>query len=364
MLVPGKKSEYNTESTSQHETHAEGDQISTISWLVLTIPPMVGLLIAIALIGVLWVSHTSTDKPVAVNEPKLKSWSIVDEPQEKAMTEKFIAGINNVRVFYNNSSFDDDTPEITPNDFDARAHDKQPLRELDEASFINISSYDRGINGVMIDLKDRPKFGKTPTVNDFIFRSATGQDANRDPFHWNTAPSPTGYQVIEGAGLEGSDRVIMTWDDDSAVKNGWLQITVLPNANTGLYQRDVFYFGSLIGKTPETAPDMAIARIIPEPVRVNESDYERVRNHLYPLFGSVESDNPYDINRDQKIDDKDLLLVRRNFTNDQTELQSITAPLNPASHLHAEVFSPSEAFLRWHDHSATEAGYQITGYNA
>ena len=58
--------------------------------------------------------------------------------------------------------------------------------------------------------------------------------------------------VRRGAGLRGSDRVTITWDD-AAVKNAWLQVTVLANQRTGVPADDVFCFGNLVGETGDAA---------------------------------------------------------------------------------------------------------------
>jgi hypothetical protein len=52
--------------------------------------------------------------------------------------------------------------------------------------------------------------------------------------------------------LAGTDRVTLICPD-GAVKNTWLQVTVLANQRTGLSTPESFYFGSLVGETGDGA---------------------------------------------------------------------------------------------------------------
>jgi hypothetical protein len=116
------------------------------------------------------------------------------------------------------------------------------------SSFDNVSSYTRGINGIMVDLADLPP-GTELTADDFQFR--VGND--NSPGSWSAAPAPSGVTIRGGAGDGGSDRVTITWES-GAIKNTWLQVIVEGNdsaggfnINTGLAKSHIFYFGSKIG---------------------------------------------------------------------------------------------------------------------
>ncbi len=151
---------------------------------------------------------------------------VVVETLEQRQLLSSVAG---AYLFYNNSAFDGKNPAINAGDDAAIAIDKTPLKELQKASFANYSSYDRGLNGLMIDIA---KTNGTPTLADFTFRAG---NANTDPFSWATAPAPSGFVVRKGAGVNGSDRIVFIWDDALAVKGKWLQVTVLPTNRTGVF---------------------------------------------------------------------------------------------------------------------------------
>ncbi|NIM48762.1 MAG: hypothetical protein GTO22_05810, partial [Gemmatimonadales bacterium] len=43
-----------------------------------------------------------------------------------------------------------------------------------------------------------------------------------------------------------------------AINNQWLQVTVLANADTGLSETDVFYFGNAIGESGNSPTDAMV----------------------------------------------------------------------------------------------------------
>ena len=114
---------------------------------------------------------------------------------------RLLANVAAAHLFYNQSAFDGGDPYLNAADDAAIATDKVPLRELGEATFANYSGYDRGINGVMIDLE---LAGARPQVSDFVFRA--GNDLS-DPFVWAAAPAPSIMSIRPGAGVGGSTRV-------------------------------------------------------------------------------------------------------------------------------------------------------------
>ena len=78
-------------------------------------------------------------------------------------------------VFYNDSGFDGHDPAANAMDEFAIATDKAPLRPGEAATFANVTSYVRGLNGVMIDLPGVNTVG----LSDFSFRAAVS--ATRPP---------------------------------------------------------------------------------------------------------------------------------------------------------------------------------------
>jgi hypothetical protein len=209
-------------------------------------------------------------------------------------------------AFYNQSNFDRINPAADISDDIAIAADKQALLPGQKASFANVTSYARGINGVMIDL-----FGivGTPSAADFTFRVGT----TGDPSKWAAGPAPSSILLRKGAGDGDSDRLAIAFPTGTIV-NKWLQVTMKPTAVTGLGAPDVFYFGNLVGETGNVSAAATAATVDPR-------DLASVRNAMYAT--AVPVTNRYDFNRDGKVNALDLALARSNI-NDSLPL--ITAP--------------------------------------
>jgi hypothetical protein len=212
-------------------------------------------------------------------------------------------------VFYNNSAFDGNDPIAGAADDDAIALDKFALLPGDNAIFTNYTTYDRGINGVMVDID---KLSGTPTAADFEFR--IGNDDS--PEDWALASTPLEVSVRRGAGFAKSDRVTFTWPDGSIV-NQWLQVTVKATAATGLATPDVFYFGSTVGDTLNH----------PFNTIVNAVDEIGIRNHA---TDSAAINDQYDINRDGAVNAADEMIARANSTAFGTALPLIRPPMSSA----------------------------------
>jgi hypothetical protein len=196
------------------------------------------------------------------------------------------------QVFYNRSTFDGNNPAANASDDNAIATDKRALLPGGAATFANVTSYSRGLNGVFIDVRN---FTAAPTAADFVFR--TGAAGN--PATWPLAAAPT-ITLRRGAGIGGSDRLTLTWPDN-AINNAWLQVTINPGGNTGLAAADVFYFGNLVGETGDGAAATA---------RVNAVDLAQVRRHFSPR--NVAVDSTYDLNRDGQVNSLDVLIAKSN----------------------------------------------------
>jgi hypothetical protein len=241
-------------------------------------------------------------------------------------TVNYVTGAGSAQVvgrqtFYNNSAFDGGDPAATPGDDLAVDPGKQALLPGGTAGFGNITSYAQGINGITVDIKGLPSEVQL-TLTDFAFR--TGPRAI--PTDWVQGPAPREVSVRRGAGIEGSDRITLVWPDynpldlqtraQQAVANSWLEITVTAGARTGLLQPDVFYFGNLIGETNDGAQR-------PGSRTVNTSDYYRTRASIGTTAAIA---NPYDFNRDRKVDAKDLAVVRFSLGN-RLDLLSTPSPV-------------------------------------
>ncbi len=203
-------------------------------------------------------------------------------------------------LFYNQSKFDGNNPAIGAADDAAIATDKVAyLADTGLATFANVSSYYRGINGVMVDLAGG---GNPLTADDFVFRIGT----DNDPANWQLAPPPSTVSVRPGAGAGGSDRIEITWEN-GAIKQTWLEITVKGNdarggfdLNTTLPASDVFYFGNRIGDAGNDGPIAAVT---------NATDEIAVRVNPGFLVGIT---NRYDYNRDSLVNAFDQIIARVN----------------------------------------------------
>jgi len=210
-------------------------------------------------------------------------------------------------VFYNNSVFDD------PSD-DAIAIDKTALLPGETATFDNYTSYDLGINGIMIDIANLadPDALNGGTIGDYIQLRVGNNDA---PDAWSDAPEVRTVNVRPDRGEDGSDRITLTWTD-RAISNEWLQVTVLANEFTGLEEEDVFYFGNAVAEAGNSDVDTL----------VDVGDLLLARNNTRNFLDPAGIDFPYDYNRDQRVNATDVLLARNNTTNFLTGLKLIAAP--------------------------------------
>src|SRR4029079_7042847 len=139
-------------------------------------------------------------------------------------------------LFYNQSGiggsvvmYDGNDPAINSLDDNAIATDNVGyLPGAGPATFANISSYSKGINGIMVDIA-----GSHPSITaaDFIFQVGN----NNAPSTWAMADAPSAVSVRAGAGVGGSDRVEIVWADN-IIQKTWLAVVAKANPNTGLVQ--------------------------------------------------------------------------------------------------------------------------------
>jgi len=217
------------------------------------------------------------------------------------------------QLFYNQSGtasplrYDGNNAAINANDDLAIATDKSAyLPGTGASTFANVSSYTKGINGIMIDLAGTHG---TITAADFIFRVGN----NNTPNSWVAGPAPSSISVRAGAGVSGSDRVTLTWAN-GAISKQWLEVILLANTNTGLEQKagypvgqgDVFFFGHALGDTG--AGDTATQ------ANVSATDEIGARNNPLSLFNNVPITNVYDFNRDAQVNATDAITARNNPT--------------------------------------------------
>jgi hypothetical protein len=233
-------------------------------------------------------------------------------------------------LFYNQSGtasplrYDGNDLAINSADDNAIATDKVAYRPGDgAATFANVSSYSKGINGIMIDIAGPHG---TITASDFIFRVGN----NNSPSTWAAAPAPTAFSVRAGAGLSGSDRVEFVWAN-GAIQKKWLEVISLAGANTGLAQSatlpagqaDAFFFGNSVGDTG--LGDSATF------ASVDANDEVGVRSHYEQLFKNIPVTNIYDFDRDGAVNATDELIARNNYTTLSTVVRYLNLSNPPAA---------------------------------
>jgi hypothetical protein len=225
-------------------------------------------------------------------------------------------------LFYNNSGFDGRNAAANAADDNAIATDKAALLPGGgKATFANYSSYNKGINGVIIDVAGLPATS-TLSAGDFTLRA--GNDLN-DPSAWASAPSPTGVTIRRGAGVGGTDRVTLTWPDYNpaaanplaqAVAKRWLQVNVGATGNSGLSVPDTFYFGNAIGESGDNALNAF----------VDATDVAGARDNPRGFANPAPINFRFDYNRDRFVDTLDMAVARDNPTGFASSLRLVTPP--------------------------------------
>ena len=209
--------------------------------------------------------------------------------------EKAAPSVYDRHVFYNNSKwdahagFDEGDPAANAFDDAAIATDKTALFPGEPAAFVNYTSYTRGINGIMVDIR---LLADPTEVGDGDFSEFTFKVGNDDsPGDWSPAVDPVDVDVREIGG--DVHRVTIIWADNAIPNKNWLEVTVKQHVATGLAADDVFYFGNTIG---ENTGDFRV-------------DYDDVFENIWPrLFtpDPIGVDDVGDINRDTRIDYSDV----------------------------------------------------------
>jgi hypothetical protein len=224
-------------------------------------------------------------------------------------------------IFYNGSNFDFQNGSSSFLDGFALAPDKQALLPGQTATFQNYTSYSKGINGIMIDVAN---FEGSITPDDYTIMVGNASDLSS----WQPAPTPTFITEYLGAGVDGSVRLELVWDDN-VIQNAWVQVTLKANENTGLAADDVFYFGNAIGDTGNSSTDVV----------VDTADMGGAQNN-HTATASIT--NLYDFNRDKVVDATDEMIVQNNYSG-LSPLLLISVPGAPGSgvSLENEALTPA-----------------------
>src|SRR5205085_10886659 len=211
----------------------------------------------------------------------------------------------------------------------AIATDKVALLPGQTSTFANYTSYNRGLNGIMIDIAGLPP---TLALNPADFEFKVGNSST--PSAWTPLATLPGVLNRPGAGVGGSLRVELIWPTGAAIKQ-WLQVTVKPTENNRLGAPDVFYFGNAVGESGNVPGDYSVSL----------SDELLARNNPVSIVPGTLVTNNFDFNRDGTVSVIDQLLSRNNITTAATKLKQITpvasvqAPRLLAQSLYAQATS-------------------------
>jgi len=246
-------------------------------------------------------------------------------------------------LFYNQSAFDGNTAGVDPLD-DSAISDKVAYLPGDPAStnaataVTHESNYTKGINGLMIDLTTGGTHGAI-TASDFVFRVGLDDGSGNIVFADATAGQlPTTVSTRAGAGAGGSDRVELIWANNS-LRNVWLEVQVLADANTGLAQNpnypagigDIFYFANKVGDTGNDNGGSYIT---------NSSGLSRIRSN--PGNG-LPVNNAFDVNKDGNVNSTDESAVRDNPGDMAWFSVAVTGPFAPDAGPLAPAAAPAAA---------------------
>ena len=165
----------------------------------------------------------------------------------------------------------------------------------------------------MIDVSD---LSGTPSLADFEFAVGNVDDVAQ----WTALTVAPAIEVVSGAGVGGSERIILTWPDN-VIENQWLQVIVKATARTGLANDDVFYFGNAIAESGNSDTDAL----------VNATDEIGARMNPRSRLSLAAIDNTHDYNRDGKVDATDQIIARTHGTTVMTALKLINAPASGAA---------------------------------
>ncbi len=218
-------------------------------------------------------------------------------------------------IFYNDSFFDGNNAAININDDSAIDPTKTAyLPGAGPATFQNVTGYDKGINGIMVDISGDGTHASI-SATDFTFKVGN----NNTPSSWAVAPAPTAVTLRPDAGYRGADRLEITWAN-GAVQKEWLEVIALSTANTGLADigsgiGDVFFWGNAVGGSGDG--DTATQ------VFVNATDEIGARNNPHSFGNPAAVDDQYDYNKDRFVNATDQLISRNNSTNFATALRKI-----------------------------------------
>jgi hypothetical protein len=181
----------------------------------------------------------------------------------------------------------------------------------------NVINSAQGINGIVLDIAGL--IGSTISASDFGFRiSPTGafSEAANLPANWAAAPNPSLVTVMTPGTATSPARVRIEWNNNQ-IQNQWLQIRVLPTANTGLQSQQTFYLGHLLGEVNGAAVGGASGSL-----QVTNADITAMR----PLVGTNAAvTSAADITKNGLVQNSDITQIRNGVGVRQLRLITIPA---------------------------------------
>ena len=211
-------------------------------------------------------------------------------------------------IFYNQSAWDGNNPGANVQDDNAIAPDKVALMPGTVATFRNYISYNKSINGIMIDVEDLPE-GPLPAA-DLIFTN-TGRD-----FTMNLPVPASSVTIRPGAGVGGSDRVTVIFGNGQVPNSSWLKVRMLATPSSGLEADDIHYWGVAFGESGNSLLDAI----------VNATDQNGAKNNPVAFPNIAALTNRYDYNRDTRVNATDQNVSKNNTTSFLTALRLLMAP--------------------------------------
>ena len=97
----------------------------------------------------------------------------------------------------------------------SKTPNKEVLLPGTRATLANVTSYSRGVNGLMVDVWNLPA---QPIAADIRVR--VGNDST--PGSWAAGPAPSQISLRRGAGVSGSDRLSLIWPE-GAITGKWME---------------------------------------------------------------------------------------------------------------------------------------------
>ena len=254
----------------------------------------------------------------------------------RSYVTQLVSSVAGRRLFYNNSFFDNASNDPSFSDDTAIATDKSAyLPGTGSTTFANYTTYDKGINGVMVDLTAGGNHASLSASSDFTFKisdiGANGQSSDPTDGSWTTLTGASLPSVLvrPGQGVGGSDRIELIWADHvvPTIIDRWLEVIVKSTANTGLTSPDVFVYGDMPGESGnDTNSDFQFIDALDQfAVRVHSN---AANTNLFQQFGLAPAvQNLWDLNRDNRVDINDENIVRFNLQAPRGELDMINIPL-------------------------------------